>query len=65
MGGERVFLSLLDHCDTVYVTKIFQSFSADRWFPDLDRDPAWRIAAEVEPPDKEEMAFQYVTYERA
>ena len=65
IGGERVFLSLLDHCDTVYVTKIFQSFSADRWFPNLDRDPAWRIAAEEEPPDKEETAFQYVTYERA
>lgn len=64
IGGESVYRSLLDHCDTVYVTKIAHSFPADTWFPDLDRDPAWRMAREEKPLEEKDLTFRYVTYER-
>ena len=64
IGGESVYRALLDHCDLVYVTKILQSYPADAWFPDLDRDPVWRVAQVEEPLTQEDVSFQYVTYER-
>lgn len=64
IGGESVYRSLLDRCDTVYVTKIAHSFPADTWFPDLDADPAWRAVREEEPLEEKGLTFWYVTYER-
>lgn len=64
IGGESVYRSLLDRCDTVYVTKIAHSFPADTWFPDLDADPAWRAAREEDPLEEKGLTFRYVTYER-
>lgn len=64
IGGESVYHSLLDRCDTVYVTKIAHSFPADTWFPDLDADPAWRAVREEEPLEEKGLTFWYVTYER-
>lgn len=64
IGGESVYRSLLERCDRVYVTKIMSTFPADTWFPNLDRDPAWRVAAEEEPLEEKGLSFQYVTYER-
>lgn len=64
IGGESVYRSLLEHCDRVYVTKIMSTFSADTWFPDLDRDPAWQVGERAEPLEEKGLSFQYVTYER-
>lgn len=64
IGGESIYKLLLDVCGTVWVTRIFRTFEADAWFPDLDADPAW-TAAEAEPPLEEGgVRFQYVTYTR-
>lgn len=64
IGGESVYRSLLSYCDAVYVTKISHSFPADTWFPDLDRDPDWRVAQEEEPLEEKGLSFRYMTYER-
>lgn len=64
IGGESVYRAFLEHCDTVYVTKIAHSFPADVWFPDLDEDPAWQISHEEEPLEEKGLSFRYVTYER-
>lgn len=64
IGGESVYRSLLPYCETVYVTKIMSTFPADTWFPDLDADPAWRVAGEEESLEEKGLAFRYVTYER-
>jgi len=64
IGGESVYRSLLEACETVYVTKIMSTFEADAFFPDLDADPAWE-AAETGPMQEEKgLQFQYVTYRR-
>ena len=64
IGGESVYRTLLKHCDTVYVTKIMSTFSADTWFPDLDQDPAWQAAQVEELLEEKGLSFQYVTYKR-
>ena len=51
-------------CDKAYITKIDRAWPADVFFPDLDADPAWRMAEEGEPLEHEGLSFRYVTYER-
>ena len=57
IGGASVYEALLDFCDTAYVTKIDAVFSADRWFPDLDARPGWRL--EEEGPEREEKGLRF------
>lgn len=64
IGGESVYKMLLDVCDTVWVTKIFRTFDADAWFPDLDADPAWAASETELPLEENGIRFQYVTYIR-
>lgn len=66
IGGESVYRSLLDVCDTVYVTKIMSTFQgADAFFPDLDADPCWTVAEEGPVHQENGVSFRYVTYRRA
>ena len=64
IGGESVYRALLDKCDTAYVTKIQAAYPADRYFPDLDADPAWRETERGEMLEEEGIKFCYVTYRK-
>lgn len=64
IGGESVYRALLPYCRTAYVTKIDAAFPADRYFPNLDEDPAWSVAEESEVHEHEGLSFRYVTYKR-
>lgn len=64
IGGESVYRALLPYCDTAYVTKLDAAFPADRYFPDLDKDPAWRAVEEGAPMEHQGITFRYVTYTR-
>ena len=64
IGGESVYRQALDRCDTAYVTKLHRAFDADRYFPNLDRDPAWEEGEREGPYVHEGLEFTYVTYRR-
>ena len=64
IGGASVYQSLLDKCDTAYITKIHKAYPADCWLPDLDADPNWNLAEESEPLEENGLTFHYATYKR-
>ena len=64
IGGASVYRELLPWCDTAYVTKIDRAFPADRFFPNLDEDPAWELVEESAPLEQDGISFRYVTYRR-
>jgi len=64
IGGESVYRLLLPYCDTAFITKLNASLPADRWFPDLDTDPAWIVTQEEPPLEHQGLKFYYVTYKR-
>jgi dihydrofolate reductase len=63
IGGALVYAELLCHCARAYVTRIDAVFpSADRFFPDLDTEPGWRLA-EVSAEERwEDVKFRYALY---
>ena len=64
IGGESVYRALLPYCSTAYITKIHASFSADRFFPNLDQDPDWILQDSSEELEQDGVTFHYCTYTR-
>lgn len=64
IGGEAIYRQMLALCDTCYVTRMEQALDADRFFPDLDRDPAFTVAWESTPTEENGIRYRFVTYVR-
>lgn len=64
IGGESVYRQMLPYCGTAHVTKIEKSYDADTYFPNLDKDPQWRVTAESEEQTYFDLIYRFVKYER-
>lgn len=64
IGGESIYRLLLPYCDTAHVTKIDHAYQADTYFPDLDRDPDWKITADSDELTYFDIPYQFVQYQR-
>lgn len=71
IGGAEVYRQLLPFCAEAVVTRNRCVCPADTFFPNLDDDPAWHIAARdgghmvAEGEGDAGVAYEFVTYERA
>jgi dihydrofolate reductase len=64
IGGESIYKQLLPLCSAAFVTKIHKSFSADRFFPNLDADVRWKcISDSAEVNNYGDLWYSYHTYE--
>ncbi|MCH3943632.1 MAG: dihydrofolate reductase [Atopobiaceae bacterium] len=65
IGGESVYRQLLPYCDRVYLTLNETLLPADARFPELDKDPEWKVAKrEAGGITADGVSFEFVTYER-
>lgn len=64
IGGDSVYQQLLPYCDVAHVTYIEQTYAADRYFPNLDRDPEWVMTAESEEQTYFDLTYYFRRYER-
>ncbi|MGM9619784.1 MAG: dihydrofolate reductase [Oscillospiraceae bacterium] len=64
IGGGQVYAQLLPYCDKVLLTRVYASPEADAFFPDLDADPAWRVAGQSEMLEENGIKFQFIDYIR-
>lgn len=64
IGGESVYRQMLPATDRVYVTKIEAAPECDAFFPDLDADPAWRVADPGEEKEHGGVKYRFMVYER-
>lgn len=64
IGGESVYRQLLPYCDTAHVTKVDFAYEADRYFPNLDEMPEWKITARSEEQTYFDLEYTFMTYER-
>lgn len=62
IGGASVYAALLPYCDRVFLTRTLAELPADRFFPDLDALPDWKIAAQSEVMEENGLRFQYIDY---
>ncbi len=64
IGGGEIYKALLPKCKKAYITRIDAAADADSYFPDLDKDGAWRITDKSEQFSDNGISFCFVTYER-
>lgn len=64
IGGDTIYKQLLPYCDAAQVTKIDFAYIADSYFPNLDEDPQWHVAAESEEQTYFDLEYKFVRYER-
>lgn len=64
IGGGSVYRMLLGECDTAHVTKIDYIYEADTYFPNLDEDPDWEIAADSEEQTYFDLEYRFLKYKR-
>jgi len=58
IGGESIYRALLKHCDVAHVTYMDYEYQADTWFPNLEEDDEWLMAA-----DSGELTYYDLPYE--
>jgi len=64
MGGETLYTQLLAHCDRAFVTRIqARAPGADRFFPNLDLLPAWRLVSCEPQPAENGLRYSFCEYE--
>jgi dihydrofolate reductase len=64
IGGESVYRQLLPYCNVAHVTKIDHEYTADTYFPNLDKDEEWHITADSDEQTYFDIAYSFVRYER-
>ena len=64
IGGASVYRALFPRFTRVNVTKLDVTPHSDAFFPDLDADPAWRIAEESEEQEENGVRYRFLVYER-
>lgn len=61
-GGEQIYRLLLPYCTTALVTLTETDASADRFFPNLNRHPAWILTGVGEKQTENGVDFRFLTY---
>ena len=64
IGGEQIYRQMLPYCNVAHVTKIDYAYQADAFFPNLDEDPDWEVAADSEEQTYYDLEFYFYRYER-
>ncbi len=64
VGGESVYNQLLPYCNVAHVVKLDHTYHANKYFPSLDKDPAWRLTADSDELTYFDVAYEFLRYER-
>lgn len=62
IGGSQIYSEFLKYCKRVYVTKIYHSFAADTYFPDLSTSNTWALVEGSKTMEYEGYRYQYLGY---
>ena len=64
IGGSEIYRELLPYCDTVFLTKIHAAEEADAYFPDLDKNEAWKLIHETSEKEYNGIRYRFCKYGR-
>lgn len=64
IGGASTYEQFLPHCNVAHVTKMDYSYEADTYFPNLDKDKQWILAAESDEKTYFNLEYKFVMYLR-
>ena len=63
-GGGSIYAQLLPLWEKAYVTRIYDAFPADTYFPDLDSHEDWCLTEKGEMQEEDGVRFSFDVYEK-
>ena len=64
IGGESIYRQMLPYCDTAHVTWMDYGYEADTYFPNLDEDKEWVLAADSGERTYFDLPYEFRLYKR-
>ncbi len=65
IGGGSIYKQFMPYCDTLYITRVHESFDADTFFPPIPEDTWEEISREDQPMDeKHGFSWSYIVYKK-
>lgn len=64
IGGESVYKAAVDCCDTAYITRIDNEYTADRFLVDFDNLKDWSISSEEMIKTKKGLYITFTVYKK-
>ncbi len=64
IGGAKVYADMLEKCDTYFITKIFNTFDADRYFENLDKRQDVELVWESDMQEHKGLQYKFTEYRR-
>ncbi|MET4696335.1 dihydrofolate reductase [Endozoicomonas lisbonensis] len=65
IGGAQIYKQALDKADRLYLTKVYQSFEGDAFFPDINESDWLETARQdMQSEDEEPLTFSYLVLDR-
>nr|WP_315019900.1 dihydrofolate reductase [uncultured Aminipila sp.] len=64
IGGAKVYADMLEKCDTYFITKIFNTFDADRHFENLDKRQDVELVWESDMQEHKDLQYKFTEYRR-
>lgn len=64
IGGESIYKAFLPYCDLAHVTYIENEYEADTYFPNLDEDEDWYVAADSDEQTYFDLTYTFRMYKR-
>ncbi|MBS6645112.1 MAG: dihydrofolate reductase [Clostridiaceae bacterium] len=61
-GGQGIYEQFLPYCNVAHVTYIDYSYEADTYFPNLETDPNWVVAAESDEQTYFDICYEFRMY---
>jgi len=66
IGGAYIYSMMLPYCKRAFITKIDASTpDADKFFPNLDKTPGWKLTNETETMTDNGLNFKFTIYENS
>lgn len=63
IGGASVYEQLLPFCNTAYITKINSTQIANKFFPNIDQLPNWKLVSKSETFTENGVSFAFTVYQ--
>ena len=62
IGGGSIYRQMLPYCDSALVTKVYCNPDSDTYFPNLDEDPAWKLAEILQSGEENGVRYEMCRY---
>ncbi len=62
IGGEAVYIQLLPYCTEAYVTKIENTYSADKYFMNFDKEKVWELVSTSDKKEYNNIKYSFLRH---